>query len=119
MAPNGSPSQSTTDWHIALIGGFKPRGAWQVKARTIVLTLLGGATIDLRQANFTSDVTEITNVSLIGGMDLTVPKGIRIETGGFRLFGGVKRRDDQPASPADRVITVRSFGILGGIDIHS
>ena len=66
--------------------------------RTIAVTLIGGADLDLRAAQLDAPVVTLTKVSLIGGTRITVPPGVRVEVSGFSLIGG--KRVDRRACAA-------------------
>ncbi len=117
-ASSAPPMARSTEWHISLMGGSRFRGAWRVPFRTVVISIIGGVNADFRAAQFLSTETTITTFSILGGVDLTVPDGVRVEVSGFRLFGGVKGPGDAGSTPADRVVRVHAFGLLGGVDIH-
>jgi len=58
--------------------------------------------------------------SFLGGISITVPKGVEVELTGFSLIGG---RDlavgDEPSRPGTPLIRVRAFSLLGGITIQN
>jgi len=112
-------TQSQTQWHIRLLGGFKPRGQWLVPANTFVITLMGSVDADFRQARFLSAETTLTTVSLMGSMNITVPPGVRVEISGLRLLGSRDEHYDSPPSPAERVVRARSFSLLGSMSVHN
>jgi hypothetical protein len=56
----------------------------------------------------------LTEVSLVGGVRIWVPAGIRVEVSGFRLIGGTRfygRPEPRPGAPT---VHVRAFGLVGG-----
>jgi hypothetical protein len=54
-----------TDWHIALLGGLKRGGRFTLPSRTVVVTLVGGADLDLREATLTTPEVLVTKVSVV------------------------------------------------------
>jgi hypothetical protein len=49
--------------------------------------VLGGCVLDLRAASFTAPVTTITAVTVLSGVDVLVPPGVRVELSVSGLFG--------------------------------
>ena len=51
-------------------------------------------------------------------MHLVVPADIRVEVGGFVLFGGkdIERRPESAAGT--QIVRVRAFGLIGGIRVR-
>jgi hypothetical protein len=108
-----------TTWHVWPIGGLQVRGPWRMERHVVVVTLLGGANLDLRQAELAAPEVTLTQVSLLGGTSITVPPGVRVDRSGFSLLGGT-RMDlgaEQPG-PGAPTIHVRSFSLLGGVSIE-
>jgi hypothetical protein len=56
-----------TRWVISVMGGTDRRGRFRLGAMTNVLSFMGGANIDLRQAELTEPEVTITIVSVMGG----------------------------------------------------
>jgi hypothetical protein len=110
---SGSPS-----WHISPIGGFKVNGPWRMDRHVIVGALVGGAKMDLSQAQLAAPEVMLTKVSLVGGARITVPPGIRVELSGFSLIGGTRIEAGPEPGPGAPTIRIRAFGIVGGTRIQ-
>jgi hypothetical protein len=115
--PAAAPA-SGKEWHVTPIGGMRREGAWRMPASTVAVTLIGGAKLDLRDAELAAPVVTVTKVSLIGGMRVTVPPGVRVEVSGFSLIGG-KRVSDTSAPAGAPTLRIRGFGLIGGIRVRS
>jgi DUF1707 SHOCT-like domain len=102
---------------IAVMSGSVRRGRWRVPARLRAFALMGGVEIDLREAEFTSPVTDIYAVAVMGGVVVRVPPHVRVETEGMAIMGGF---DDQVHLPetggaSAPVVRLRGFALLGGV----
>ncbi|MCC6927565.1 MAG: DUF1707 and DUF2154 domain-containing protein [Gemmatimonadaceae bacterium] len=99
---------------LAIMGGFSRKGRWFVPERMTIWTLMGGAELDLRDAVLTSPVTEIKVVAIMGGVQIRVPPGVRLETNGIAIMGGF---DDSPGVASDNspVVRVSGLAIMGGV----
>src|SRR6185437_9816091 len=71
-----------TRWRVSPIGGFRSRGRWRMPRHTVVVTLIGGAELDLRDAELEAPEVILTKVSLVGGVRVAVPPGVRLEVDG-------------------------------------
>ena len=67
---SGPPS-----WHVSPVGGLKIGGPWRMGRHVIVASLVGGARLDLSQAQLAAPQVTLTKVSLVGGTRVTVPPG--------------------------------------------
>jgi hypothetical protein len=61
---------------IAIMGGSDRRGHWRIARRCLSLNIMGGADLDLNDAELADDVVELTVFSLMGGADVHVPDGL-------------------------------------------
>ena len=60
------PRRSPKRFSISIFGGVERKGRWRVPRRAFVLSLLGGADLDLRQAEIDSDVVvSVTVLALL------------------------------------------------------
>jgi hypothetical protein len=113
-----SAVQKPRGWIVAVMGGAARKGRWRPPRRTNVLTLMGGAELDLREAELAGDVT-ITAVAVMGGIGITVPEGVTVELSGFALMGANGGPDDKvPPLPGAPAVRVRAFALMGGVAIE-
>jgi hypothetical protein len=106
-----------TSWQVSPIGGVVRKGSWRVPERSVGISLIGGASLDLTDAEFAAPEVELTRVSIIGGIDAKVPAGVRVEVEGFTLLGGRSIRLPKPA-PGAPVLRIRLFSLIGGVSVH-
>lgn len=100
--------------HIHLLGGLKPRPYPTAAEDLTLITVLGGISLDLSEAELASE-TRITKVSAIGGVDLTVPQGTNVIVRGFHLLGGSKV--SRPDPYAKNTVIVSNWGLIGGVSV--
>ena len=123
-APASAPApvlvKGRTSWHVSPLGGLRRGGRWRVPADTLVVTLIGGVDLDLTEAELDAPVVSVRQFSLIGGADVLVPPGVRVEVSGFSILGGRNVEVDERATgPNAPLLRVTSFSILGGLRVHS
>jgi hypothetical protein len=107
-------------WWVSLIGGLTRRGRWRVPERTICVTVLGGVDLDLREAQLAASVVQVQAITVLGGVTVRVPRGIRVEVTGFSLLGSRRVRVDESAvGPHAPTVVVQAFLVLGGLDIRN
>jgi len=109
---SGPPS-----WHVSPIGGLKIRGPWRMDRHVIVVSLVGGARLDLSQAQLAAPQVTLTKVSLVGGTRVTVPPGIRVEASGFSLIGGTRIEGGPEPGPGAPIVHINAFSLVGGVHI--
>jgi hypothetical protein len=113
MTPTGSTPSSTS---VRLVGGHQLRGARRLPRRTVLVSVIGGATLDLSQAEVPPEGATIVKVSLIGGVNLIAPPGVQVVVSGFSLFGG---RSGDGGSTSGPVLKIAAFGIMGGVRVRA
>jgi hypothetical protein len=117
-APVRAAPTGHTDWHVALLGGFRRVGRWRVSQQITSISLIGGMRLDLREAEFAAPDVMLTKVSLIGGARLTVPPGVRVEVTNFSLIGGRRTDADERLSPNAPTLHLRAFSLIGGVRVQ-
>jgi hypothetical protein len=105
-------------WHISPVGGLNVFGPWRMGRHVIVVTLVGGARLDLSQAELAAPDVTLTKVSLVGGVRVRVPSGIRVEASGLTLVGGTRVEGAPDPGPGAPTIHIRAFSLVGGIRIR-
>jgi predicted membrane protein len=106
-----------TSWHVALFGGLKREGRWRMDAHTVVVTPIGGADLDLSEADLATNDVVVTKVSLVGGFKMRVPSGVNVDVTNVSLFG--RQRVEVPydeSAPAR--VHIRAFSIVGGVKVQ-
>ena len=105
---------------VAVMGGAERRGIWTPPKHLNVIAVMGGAELDFREARFGPGVTEVTCFALMGGVQIIVPPGVRVETNGMALMGGFSHRGsvEPPADPNAPVLRIGGLAIMGGVDLE-
>ncbi|WP_027019147.1 DUF1707 SHOCT-like domain-containing protein [Corynebacterium sputi] len=114
----------TSRWSVAIMGGVN-RKHWVVPGQHTSIAVMGGNEIDLRDARFeTGDIT-IDAYTLMGGIQIIVPEGVRVECNGLGLMGGYAVNVDKSASvsptdlpPDAPVVRVRGVALMGGVEVR-
>ena len=119
VLPDG-PRRSI-DYSIGVMGATVRKGRWTPAASTVAVGIMGGSELDFREAILPQGVTEVTAVAVMGGVEIIVPPGVRVETAGMALMGGFEDASEDPEyhTPATPVIRVKGFAFMGGIEIHT
>jgi hypothetical protein len=107
-----------TRWLVSVMSGRDRRGRWRVGSNLKVINVMGGADLDLNDAELADDVVEMTVWSLMGGADIRVPDGLNVEVSEFAFMGAnnVELGDERP-DPGGPVLRLNVLSIMGGTDI--
>ena len=113
-----APTPKLRERLIAIMSGIVRRGLWIVPRRLRIIAVMGGVDLDLRQAQLPPGVTEIRAFVFMGGLQVRVPPGVRLETDGVAIMGGFEDRVHDPgaAKPDAPVVRVTGVAIMGGVD---
>lgn len=87
----------------------------EIKSDFKVTSVFGGVELDLRDVDLKNDLV-IDCFCLFGGIDIRLPKDVKLEISGFPVFGGVENKYH---SNKDSKVTVyvNQMTIFGGIDL--
>jgi hypothetical protein len=103
---------------LAVMGGFDRRGSWIVPRHLRVMAALGGGQLDLREAKLGTGVTEIEIFALMGGVEIFVPIGVRVEVTGMAVMGGFSvsgaEATENPHAP---VLRISGLAVMGGVEV--
>jgi hypothetical protein len=120
-APTGTTPVARRDGRIvAIFGGASRKGAWRVPAISTVVTVFGGADLDLRDAILPGREITIKAVSVFGGMSVTVPPDMRVIDSGVAVFGGrdVSGNSAESERPDSPVLRLEGACVFGGISVR-
>jgi hypothetical protein len=103
---------------ICVMGGVDKRGQWQPAQKTFCYALMGGAAFDFREALLPAGETELTIIAVMGGAEIIVPPGLRVDCDGIAIMGGFDHVDESgPPVPNAPVLKVNGFALMGGVEI--
>jgi hypothetical protein len=104
---------------VAVFGGASRKGVWRVPAISTIVTVFGGADIDLRDAILPGREITIKAVSVFGGMSITVPPEMRVIDSGVAVFGGrdVSGSSAESERPDSPVLRLEGACVFGGISV--
>jgi len=104
---------------VAIMGGVDRRGAWTMPRALRVVTMMGGARLDLREARFPPGPVDIEVFAFMGGTEIIVPPGLAVQTHGTAIMGGFQEVNRAPAHPDPDapLLRVHGMAMMGGVDI--
>lgn len=101
-------------WSVAVMSGMKKTGRWYLAPVHRAVAVMGGGTLDLREAQFTAEVTEIRVRAVMGGFEIIVPPDLPVQVRGFGVMGAVVDK----TTPAEQArVIIRAFALMGGVEV--
>jgi len=110
----------TSESHVAILGGLDRKGAWIVPQRMSVFAMMGGADLDLREAQFAASEVVITINAFMGGAQVTVGPHTNVVMEGVGIMGGYSGPDDKVPAELDAnspTVRIRGVAIWGGVAV--
>jgi hypothetical protein len=105
---------------FSVIGGCRRSGRWLVPAQTNMMTLLGRAVIDLRDASSSAEELEFTCLSVFGNITFIVPEGAEVRPSGMAILGSSKSTVPISGAACDLPpISVEATTIIGRLSIRT
>jgi uncharacterized protein DUF1707 len=112
------PRRKVTRWFVSVMGGSNRRGRFRLSGSVTSIAVMGGDTIDLRDAEIDGDEVVINVFALMGGTDVYAPDSVETIVEGFGIMGGNDERGSRRAARAGApVIRIRAYSMMGGIDV--
>lgn len=102
-------------WSIGVLSAFNRVGRWVVPARHTVIVACGGGRLDLADAVFAEEETEIRLVVLFGGIRVVVPENSTVRVSVRNVIGG--GGDMASAERGKPVVRVTGVSMFGGFGI--
>lgn len=109
------PGDEGTGRLIAIMGGVDRKGHWRLGRRCSVTCIMGGADLDLNDAEFASAEAELRVLCIMGGCDIRVPDGLNVQVSTVPIMGGVEvKLGETTPTPGGPVLRIRIVAIMGG-----
>ncbi len=100
---------------VFLWGADRSVTSHQFKSAALT-AILGGVDLDLRHAGIVGRA-RVDAFALLGGIDVKVPYGWRVELTGLPVLGGYDDKTNPPANPDAPVLDVHVVAMLGGVTV--
>ncbi len=92
-----------------------------------ITAIMGGGTIDLREADMQEDEIVIDAFALMGGIEFKVPTTWEVNVQGTPILGGMDNKaafhaandKDSRLGRSQKKLTLKGMAIMGGVEIHN
>jgi hypothetical protein len=105
---------------FSIMGDCTRKGVWEVPAKHNAFSLMGGVTLDLREARFTARETVIEAYAIMAGIDIVVNAHTQVIVEGIGIMGAFNEaRPKVPAEigPDSPVVRVKGLALMAGVDV--
>lgn len=102
---------------FAFMSGTEIGGRAAVGESLTAIALMGGIEIDLRQVEFTAPLLTIRCTSIMGGIDITVPPDVTVESNGLAIMGGFGGRAAGAGVAGAPTVRIVGFALMGAVDV--
>ena len=126
LAPRPSTTAELASWPkkrrlLAIFGGIEKKGPWTCPRTLSVVAVMGGGSLDFRDAELAPGVTELHITAIMGGFEVIVPPTLSVECDASAIMGGFEHLHRAPRSPdPDRpILRITGFAMMGGVSIET
>jgi hypothetical protein len=104
---------------FAILGGVDRKGSWIVPQHLRVTTVMGGISLDFREAVLPPGITRVHVTAVMGGVDIVVPPHVAVQCDGSAILGGFEEVHRAPVTPDPETPTlmITGFAVMGGVQI--
>ena len=125
-APGGVPVVVDADrvrrlgFLVSVLGRTNRAGRWIPARNSFALGVLGGISLDFREALLGSGVTDVNVLAVLGSVQIIVPPEMAVEVDGMAVLGGFEYQTDSPlrSNPDLPTLRVRGLAVLGGVHVE-
>lgn len=105
---------------LSFMGDCTRRGVWQVPVDHTAFAMMGGITLDLREAVFEAREVTINAYAIMAGIDIIVNARTQVIVEGIGIMGAFEQVRDKVPPALDGgspVIRVKGFALMAGVDV--
>ena len=117
--PHTQSASRLRRWIVAVMSGHEQRGRWRPARPLNVVALMGGAVVDLRDAETDDGEFVVEAVAFMGGVDVIVPDNAEVDLGGFAFMGGRENKVPLPRSGDGPLVRVNGYALMGGVVVRT
>ena len=125
-APGGGPVVVDADrvrshgFLMSILGRTTRAGRWIPARRTFGLGVLGGLSLDFREALVGPGITDLSVLSVLGGTEIIVPPEMAVEVDGMAVLGAFEHQTDVQlrSNPELPTLRVRGLAVLGNVKVQ-
>ncbi len=105
---------------ISVLGGSNRAGRWIPPRKTFALGVLGGTSLDFREALLGPGITDVNVLALLSGVEIIVPPEMTVEVDGMAVCGGFSHETDEPlrSNPDLPTLRIRGLVVLGNVNVE-
>ncbi|MGO4956505.1 DUF1707 SHOCT-like domain-containing protein [Luteococcus sp. Sow4_B9] len=107
---------------IGIMSGTERSGLWVAGGTHTAVAIMGGVTLDLREARFNQQSTTIYAVAIMGGIEVIVPPDVAVRIQGLPVMGGFGMEgpaiNPSTLPPDAPVVTITGVAFWGGVGVR-
>lgn len=119
-APAATPARRTPRrWIVSVMGNSVRRGRWRVAEHATAVTVMGNATIDLRQAELSGPEVTISVFTTMGNTHVIVPPGVDVDLSAIAIMGNRFDRSPGGVKPGAPLVRIRGVVLMGNVFVRT
>ncbi len=116
--PQPSEATNAFETSFAFLSGVERRNNSPDFNGGSATAFMGGVDLDLSEADIAGEVAVFSVFAMMGGIDIRIPEGWKLENKVTPFLGGVEDRTRGPADPK-KLFVVEGTVIMGGVEIKN
>lgn len=105
---------------LSFMGDCTRRGVWRVPEQHTAFAMMGGITIDLREAVFEAREITVNAYAIMAGIEIIVNAHTQVIVEGIGIMGAFEQARDKVGPVIDAtspVVRVTGFALMAGVDV--
>jgi predicted membrane protein len=115
----GDVDPNSTVSAIAVLGGVERTCNSQDFRGGDLTAFMGGCVVDLRKADMKVGEAVIQTFAFWGGIEIKVPEDWSVSVQGFPILGGYDEKTQAPKEGPRKVLIIKGFAIMGGVEVRN
>ena len=114
------PATATYESSFAFMGDCTRRGQWLVPASHTAFAMMGGVTLDLREATFAAPEVTIHANAIMAGINVVVDAQTQVVVEGVGIMGDYSQGRDRVAAEiglGSPVVRIKGLALMGSVSV--